>query len=154
MKIIYNSEEKELKEGIAINEAFKNQIQNSEIPVIGAKFNNEYQRLDYEMKNDGELFLVNIATDGGMKIYRRTLIFIMAKAFNKLYKEAKIRVNYQLADSMFCSIDNMEVTNEILTNVENEMRGIVAKNLPIIQKRLTRQENYIKRKIHQEEDCN
>ncbi len=140
MKIIYNSEEKELKEGIAINEAFKNQIQNSEIPVIGAKFNNEYQRLDYEMKNDGELFLVNIATDGGMKIYRRTLIFIMAKAFNKLYKEAKIRVNYQLADSMFCSIDNMEVTNEILTNVENEMRGIVAKNLPIIQKRLTRQE--------------
>ena len=140
MKIIYNSEEKELKEGIAINEAFKNQIQNSEIPVIGAKFNNEYQRLDYEMKNDGELFLVNIATDGGMKIYRRTLIFIMAKAFNKLYKEAKIRVNYQLADSMFCSIDNMEVTNEILTNVENEMRGIVAKNLPIIQKMLTRQE--------------
>ncbi len=140
MKIIYNSEEKDLKEGIAINEAFKNQIQNSEIPVIGAKFNNEYQRLDYEMKNDGELFLVNIATDGGMKIYRRTLIFIMAKAFNKLYKEAKIRVNYQLADSMFCSIDNMEVTNEILTNVENEMRGIVAKNLPIIQKRLTRQE--------------
>lgn len=140
MKIIYNSEEKELKEGIAINEAFKNQIQNSEIPVIGAKFNNEYQRLDYEMKNDGELFLVNIATDGGMKIYRRTLIFIMAKAFNKLYKEAKIRVNYQLADSMFCSIDNMEVTNEILTNVENEMRGIVAKNLPIIQKRLTRKE--------------
>ena len=140
MKIIYNSEEKELKEGIAINEAFKNQIQNSEIPVIGAKFNNEYQRLDYEMKNDGELFLVNIATDGGMKIYRRTLIFIMAKAFNKLYKEAKIRVNYQLANSMFCSIDNMEVTNEILTNVENEMRGIVAKNLPIIQKRLTRQE--------------
>ena len=64
----------------------------------------------------------------------------MAKAFNKLYKDAKIRVNYQLAYSMFCSIDNMDVTTEILTNVENEMRIIIEQNLPIIQKKMTREE--------------
>ena len=140
MKIIYNSEEKIIDKGLTIEEALKEEIEKSEVPVIGAKFNNEYQRLDYEIKEDGEVALVNIASEGGMKIYRRTLIYIMAKAFDKLYKDAKIRVNYQLADSMFCSIDNMEVTCEILTNVENEMRSIIAKNLPIIQKKLTRKE--------------
>ena len=140
MKIIYNSEEKIIDKGLTIEEALKEEIEKSEVPVIGAKFNNEYQRLDYEIKEDGEVALVNIASEGGMKIYRRTLIYVMAKAFDKLYKDAKIRVNYQLADSMFCSIDNMEVTGEILTNVENEMRSIIAKNLPIIQKKLTRKE--------------
>lgn len=140
MKIIYNSEEKIIDEGLTIEEALKEEIEKSEVPVIGAKFNNEYQRLDYEIKEDGEVALVNIASEGGMKIYRRTLIYIMAKAFDKLYKDAKLRVNYQLANSMFCSIDNMEVTGEILTNVENEMRSIIAKNLPIIQKKLTRKE--------------
>ena len=140
MKIIYNSEEKIIDEGLKIEEALKEEIEKSEVPVIGAKFNNEYQRLDYEIKEDGEVALVNIASEGGMKIYRRTLIYIMAKAFDKLYKDAKLRVNYQLANSMFCSIDNMEVTGEILTNVENEMRSIIAKNLPIIQKKLTRKE--------------
>lgn len=140
MKIIYNSEEKIIDKSLTIEEALKEEIEKSEVPVIGAKFNNEYQRLDYEIKEDGEVALVNIASEGGMKIYRRTLIYIMAKAFDKLYKDAKIRVNYQLADSMFCSIDNMEVTGEILTNVENEMRNIIAKNLPIIQKKLTRKE--------------
>ena len=140
MKIIYNSEEKIIDKGLTIEEALKEEIEKSEVPVIGAKFNNEYQRLDYEIKEDGEVAVVNIASEGGMKIYRRTLIYIMAKAFDKLYKDAKIRVNYQLADSMFCSIDNMEVTGEILTNVENEMRSIIAKNLPIIQKKLTRKE--------------
>ena len=140
MKIIYNSEEKIIDKSLTIEEALKEEIEKSEVPVIGAKFNNEYQRLDYEIKEDGEVALVNIASEGGMKIYRRTLIYIMAKAFDKLYKDAKIRVNYQLADSMFCSIDNMEVTGEILTNVENEMRSIIAKNLPIIQKKLTRKE--------------
>lgn len=140
MKIIYNSEEKIIDKSLTIEEALKEEIEKSEVQVIGAKFNNEYQRLDYEIKEDGEVALVNIASEGGMKIYRRTLIYIMAKAFDKLYKDAKIRVNYQLADSMFCSIDNMEVTGEILTNVENEMRSIIAKNLPIIQKKLTRKE--------------
>ncbi len=140
MKIIYNSEEKIIDKCLTIEEALKEEIEKSEVPVIGAKFNNEYQRLDYEIKEDGEVALVNVASEGGMKIYRRTLIYIMAKAFDKLYKDAKIRVNYQLANSMFCSIDNMEVTGEILTNVENEMRSIIAKNLPIIQKKLTRKE--------------
>ena len=140
MKIIYNSQEREISKNTSIKEAFKEEIEKSEIPIIGAKYNNEYKRLDYVLEEDGTVSLVNIATQGGMKIYRRTLIYIMAKAFDKLYKEAKIRVNYQLAYSMFCSIDNMEVTTEILTNVENEMRKIIAENLPIIQKKLTRKE--------------
>ena len=140
MKIIYNSEERELEKNTSIKNAFKEEIEKSEVPIIGAKYNNEDVRLDYVLENDGTVSLVNIASQGGMKIYRRTLIYIMAKAFDKLYKDAKIRVNYQLAYSMFCSIDNMNVTTEILTNVENEMRKIVAENLPIIQKTLTREE--------------
>lgn len=140
MKIKYDSKVKEIKEKATVKDAFKEEIEQSEFPIIGAKVNNEYQRLDYELNEDSEVQLVNIATDGGMKVYRRTLIYIMAKAFDKTYKEAKIRVNYQLSNSMFCSIDNMEVTDEILENVEKEMRNIVSQNLPITQKRLTRKE--------------
>ena len=140
MNIKYDSKVKEIKEKATVKDAFKEEIEQSEFPIIGAKVNNEYQRLDYELNEDSEVQLVNIATDGGMKVYRRTLIYIMAKAFDKTYKEAKIRVNYQLSNSMFCSIDNMEVTDEILENVEKEMRNIVSQNLPITQKKLTRKE--------------
>lgn len=140
MKIIYNSKEFDIPENTPIGEAFKNEIEKSEFPIIGAKFNNEYKRLDFIPNEEGTLSWVNIASKGGMKIYRKTLIFIMAKAFEKLYKQAKIRVNYQLAHAMFCTIDNMEVTDEILQNVQNEMKEIVSKNLPIINKAMTRKE--------------
>ena len=140
MKIIYNSQEREINENMTIEEILKKEIQESKIPIIGAKFNNEYQRLDFIPKENGEISLVNIASGGGMKIYRRTLIFIMAKAFEKLYKEAKIRVNYQLSYSMFCTIDNMDVTDEMLKNVQNEMEKIVSQNLPITKRTLTRLE--------------
>ena len=140
MKIIYNKEERDIPENTSIMEAFNEEIKNSRFPIIGAKFNNEYRRLDYILPGEGEVSLVDIGTKGGMKIYRRTLIFIMAKAFEKLYPEIKIRVNYQLSNAMFCTMDNIEVKEEILQNVKNEMQKIVTQNLPITCKALTRKE--------------
>ncbi len=140
MKITYKSQEFDVPEGTTIKDAFKKQIEKSEFPVIGAKFNNEYQRLDYVLNEEGEVSLVDISSQGGMKIYRRTLIFIMAKAFSEIYPKIKIRVNYQLNNAMFCTLDNDKVTEDMLEKVENEMRNIVNKNLPITHKTLTREE--------------
>lgn len=140
MKINYNEKELDLKEKITIKELLADEIEKSEIPIIGAKFNNEYQRLDYEITKDGTVSLVDIASKGGMKIYRRTLIYIMAMAFERIYPEAKVRVNYQLSNSMYCDLDNMEETPEMLKNVEQEMRRIIEQNLPITKKLLTRKE--------------
>ena len=140
MKINYNEKELDVKENITIKELLADEIEKSEIPIIGAKFNNEYQRLDYEITKDGTVSLVDIASKGGMKIYRRTLIYIMAMAFERIYPEAKVRVNYQLSNSMYCDLDNMEETPEMLKNVEQEMRRIIEQNLPITKKLLTRKE--------------
>ena len=140
MKINYNEKELDVKENITIKELLADEIEKSEIPIIGARFNNEYQRLDYEITKDGTVSLVDIASKGGMKIYRRTLIYIMAMAFERIYPEAKVRVNYQLSNSMYCDLDNMEETPEMLKNVEQEMRRIIEQNLPITKKLLTRKE--------------
>ena len=118
MRVVYKSEEFDIQKGTSIKEAFKQQIQESEFQVIGAKFNNEYKRLDYILNEEGTISLVDISSQGGMKIYRRTLIFIMAKAFAKIYPKIKIRVNYQLNNAMFCSLDNDEVTEEMLKKVD------------------------------------
>ena len=140
MKVLYNNEEKQIQENTTIAEAFKDEIEKSKFPVIGAKFNNEYERLDYKINKEGEIQLVDISTQGGMKIYSRTLIYIMAMAFARCYPEAKVRVNYQLTNAMYCDIDNMDETQEMLNNVQSEMKNIINQNLPITHKALTREE--------------
>lgn len=140
MKIIYNNKTIEVPKGISICEIMKEDIEKSNVPVVAAIFNNQYRRLDYKLSEDGVLSLVDISTNGGMKIYQRTLIFIMSKSFDKIYPDAKIRVNYQLSDALFCTIDNMKVTEKMLENVQNEMKTIVDRNLPIINKELSRKE--------------
>ena len=140
MKVLYENEEKQIQENTTIAEAFKSEIEKNKFPVIGAKFNNEYKRLDYRINKEGEILLVDISSKGGMKIYRRTLIFIMAMAFERCYPEAKVRVNYQLSNAMYCDIDNMDETEEMLNNVQNEMRNIINQNLPITHKVFSREE--------------
>lgn len=140
MKITYNSKEYEVAPNTTIQEVLKEEIKRNEFEVIGAKFNNEYKRLDYVITEDGIVSLVDVSSKGGMRIYRRTLIYIMAKAFEELYKDVKIRVNYQLSNAMFCTVENMEITDEMLKNVENKMKEIVSKNLPIQKKVFSRQE--------------
>ena len=129
MQIIYNDKELNVNDNTTIKELLKEEIEKSKIPIIGAKFNNEYQRLDYEITQDCKVSLVDIASKGGMKIYRRTLIYIMGKAFQEVCPEALLTVNYQLSHSMFCEIDNMETTQEILDKVYVKMEEIISKNM-------------------------
>lgn len=65
------------KTNTTISEIAKKQIEESKYPVVGAIFNNEYKNLDDELQEDGTLELININSKEGMKIYRRTLTYIM-----------------------------------------------------------------------------
>lgn len=140
MKIKYNDREIEIENPIKIKDLLKNEINKNEYEIIAATFNNKYVNLDYTLNRDGEVKLLDVTTKAGMRIYRSTLIFILGMAFEKVCPEYKMTVNYQLSNSMFCDIDNVEVTDEIIRKLNDEMRKIVKENLPIEHRTLTREE--------------
>lgn len=55
----------------------------------------------------------------------------MAKALNEMYPAALLSVNYQLSSAMFCKIDNMEITDEMINNIRARMQDIINKDLEI-----------------------
>ena len=133
MKIQYQDKIIEQDKPITIQELLAEEINKSEYTVIGAIFNNEYANLEYRIEEDGEVQLIDIASKEGMKIYRRTLIYILGKAFEKICPDEKIFVNYQLTNSMFCDIENFEITDEFIKQLTEEMNKIVEQDLPIVQ---------------------
>ena len=106
------------EENTKISDLLKTQIEESEYPVVGAKFNNEYKNLDYPLEESGKIELIYINSKEGMKIYRRTLTFIMGNAFWCTYPKAHVVVDYQLSNAMYCTIENMEVTDKMLEKVK------------------------------------
>ena len=140
MIITYKEKELEVNEKIKISDLLKEEIEKSEYPVVGAKFNNEYQNLDFEIITDGKIELIDISQKEGMNIYRRTLVYIMGKAFEEKYSTRKISVNYQLGNAMYCNIEDMEATEDFIKYIANRMKDIISENLKIEKIQFTRAE--------------
>ena len=108
--------------------------------IIACLCNNEVKSLNYEIQEGDKIQLLDTRTKDGHRIYIRGILYIMAKALNELYPEALLSVNYQLSNAMFCKIDNMEITEEIIKNLKNKMTEIIEKNIPIEKRIMSKEE--------------
>ncbi len=140
MKIQYQNKIIEVEKGISIQELLKEEIENSQYPIIGAVFNNEYVNLGYQVITDGEIRLIDISSKEGTKMYRRTIIYMLGKAVEAICPDKKIIVNYQLPNAMFCEIENTEITEQFIQKLDDKMHEIARKDLPIKQVVMTRKE--------------
>lgn len=137
MKIHYKNKEIEINEPKKVNEILNKECTDD---IISCICNNELQPLDYVINEDTNIELLDIANKNGMKVYIRGLLFIMLKAFEELYPEANVRIEFQLYNSMYCTIDNMEITEEIIQKVDKKMKEIIKNDIPIIEHKYTKEE--------------
>ena len=132
MKIFYHEREV----GVPMEEAkvidlFKENIKFSPNNIIACKCNNEIKSLDFTVKEGDKVELIDITDKDGMRIYVRGILYIMAMAFNRLYPEAYVSVNYQLSNAMFCEVSNMNITESVIKKVKDEMKYIIEQDYPI-----------------------
>ena len=106
----------------------------------GCIYNNEYKNLETQIKENAKIELLDTSSKEGIKIYIRTLVYIMGKAFEKLYPKEKLTVEYQLGDAMFCKYDNMEITQEFMDNLKEQIQNIINQNLKIEKIQMNRQQ--------------
>lgn len=141
MKLVYKGDTKvEMGEHKKNVDIFKNEIENSKEEIIACKCNNKVRSLNYEPEEGEKVEFLDISTADGMRIYVRGLLLIMSKAFNKLYPDALLTVNYQLSNATFCQIDNMKTTEEMIKNVSDEMKKIIDANYDINKVVMTKEE--------------
>ena len=108
--------------------------------IIASMCNNEVRSLNYDVQENDNVQLLDTTTKDGHRIYVRGIMYIMAKALNKLYPKALLSINYHLSNSMFCQIDNMEVTEEFVQKLKEKMQEIIDKDLEIRKVIMTKEE--------------
>ena len=114
--------------------------EDTEKSILACKYKNEIVSLETEIENTNEVIPIDITTRDGRRVYQRGILYVMGMAFNKLYPKALLTVNCQLSNSIFCSIDNMKVTQEIVDNIKRKMQELVDSNLPIKKVEMSKEE--------------
>lgn len=123
-------------------EKFKEQIEDAKAEgrnIITCICNNEVKSLNYEIKEGDKVELLDTSTKDGKRVYIRGILYVMAKALHETFPEALLTVNYQLYNAMFCKIDNMDITDEMIEIVKDKMREIINRDIPIKKVKMSKE---------------
>ncbi|HIE39261.1 MAG TPA: nucleoside kinase [Anaerolineae bacterium] len=108
------------------------------VPVIAALVDGELRELAYPLRRDAQVAPVFLSDSDGVRIYRRSLAFLMVTAISELYPEVQVVVDHSLPfGGYFCRVLGREpFSAEELTAIEARMRAIVDEDAPIAKEQV------------------
>jgi uridine kinase len=111
-------------------------------PVVGAVVNGELRELTFPIKMDSAVVPVTMGDADGMRIYRRSLTFLLEAAFETLFPGAILTVDHSVASGgYYCQVSGRPPLNqEELNQLEQAMRDLVEGDLPFHRQEVPLQE--------------
>ena len=106
--------------------------------ILAAKVNNKIVELFKPLDRGGELRFIDLTDPDGLRIYQRGLIFLASCALRKLNPNWRLKVLHSLGEGIYCEVfenESLHVpSKEEIEKLEETMRGLVKKDLPIEKK--------------------
>ena len=108
---------------------------------IAAKVNGVVSAMSAPVKEGDEIVLLTFADEEGKKVYRHTASHILAQAVKRLYPATKLTIGPAVDNGYYYDFDSeISFTQDILKNIESEMKKIMRENLRIERFELPREE--------------
>ena len=99
--------------------------------IMAGKVNNEIKELTYRLDEDSKVKFIDLTHSDGIRIYRRSLYFILIKAVNDLFPDRKVVINHSISKGMYCEvIGETELTADEVNLIKGRMKEIVDAKLP------------------------
>lgn len=123
-------------------ESFMKKVEGTEAPIVGGIVNGVLKELTYPIEQEATVRPVTMGEADGMRIYRRSLTFLLSTAFEQLFPEARLYVDHSIASGGYhCQVSGRsQLSREELTELEAQMRQIVEKNEAIAKTQIPLQE--------------
>lgn len=107
----------------------------SEVPMIAALVNGNLRELTYTIEWDSVVEPIDLSQSDGVRIYRRSLTFLMVAAAHRLFPGVEIYVDHSLPyGGYFCEARNRDpFDEEELESLAKEMQRLIDEDVPIIR---------------------
>jgi uridine kinase len=124
--------------GTTLDEFFRVAYPDPAAPIVAVLVNQRLRELTFPVEIDLEVAPVTMEDSDGMRIYRRSLSFLLVVAVNELFPGTRLFVDHSFTfGGYFCQIEGREpFTPEELRQLETRMWEIVEQDQPIIKKRI------------------
>ena len=106
-------------------------------PPVCAHVNNKVEGMSYRFYNNKDVEFISLQSATGMRVYVRTLFFVLAKAVEDLYPEAQLFMGVPISGGFFCGLilkpgtPPAPVDPAIVASIKARMQEIIDADMPI-----------------------
>lgn len=120
-----------VQENTSLLELSRNYEKDFKSLIVAAKVNNDIKELSYKLQHDCNIEFIDLTNSDGMRIYRRSLCFILIKAVKDLYPERKVIISHSISKGMYCEINGeKELDSNEVNSIEARMKELIKAGIP------------------------
>lgn len=132
IRVEVNGEQLEVARGTPISSLFPNANH-----IVAARVNNAVRDLRFELTEDCKVHPLDVSTQDGMRIYRNSLVFVLARAAKEILKGCRLHVKHSLSNGYYGEIDyERPVVERDIQAIEERMKEIVGADIAFERKKL------------------
>lgn len=124
--------------GATIEAFFQTAYPDPPAPLLAALVDGDLRELTWPVKRDCTGAPIDLSQSDGVRIYRRSLTFLMIAAMRRLFPDIEIFVDHSLPfGGYFCETPkHPPLAEEQLRNVTQEMQRLIERDVPIQRERV------------------
>ncbi len=105
---------------------------------VACLVNGQLRELTYHAYRDLEVHIITLAESDGMRVYRRSLAFLLIAAAYELFPQAQIIIDYGLNfGAIYCEVQGRSTFSQVeLKQIGKRMKEYVEADMPIEKNRL------------------
>ena len=104
--------------------------------AITARVNNKSESLNFRIYNTCDVEFVDISDASGMRVYERSLSFVLYKAVHDLFPGVSLRIEHSISNGKYCLLGDAQapVAVDKVDAIRTRMREIIDKDYPFEKK--------------------
>ena len=108
--------------------------------VMAGIINNNLVDLNYYLNESDQVKLITMKSDVGLRVYRRSAVFLLIVAARMEFPERKITVKHSLSNGLLCEFVDGETNESEVKKLESRMRKLVEMDLPVRRNTVMREQ--------------
>ncbi|NLE25663.1 MAG: nucleoside kinase [Clostridiaceae bacterium] len=130
LRVNLNGNDISIDKGTRIEDLIKGLKGKKDSLIVAALINNELRELTYRLENDCSIRLVDLTSEDGIRIYERSLKFLLIKAVKDILPKSELQIRHSVSRGVFFELIDHQMTREDAIAIEKRMRELVEKDLP------------------------
>lgn len=131
----------EYEKGVTLLEISRDAAHRYTTPVVAAKVNNTIRDLQNVLEQDSVVDFLDLRSEAGMKVYQRSVTFVLIAAAQELFPGSEVTVEHSLSKGLYCELHHgRDIMPEDVEKLEQHMRQIIEEDRPIVRKTLPKAE--------------